>query len=135
MKYLLTVILGVMFSFSVFASPNVDEPTEKDVQPFDKVVPQDDERLQYLPIMIQCGNAEKMIGVLEDHDEQPFITGQFSVILPSGQVITQPGAVYMNPQTGTVSVVIAFAESKKVCHILNGSEFGPAVSQGSFLKS
>ena len=41
----------------------------------------------------------------------------------------------MNPAKGTVSVVVGFTEAGKICHILNGSEFGPAVSQGSFLKS
>lgn len=131
MKYLITIILGMLLSFSVFASPNLDAPTD------DKpIIPApEDKPKQYLPIMIQCDAADKSLEIMEKFNEEPFITGIFQLVLPSGQVIQQPGAVYMNPAKGTVSVVVGFTEAGKICHILNGSEFGPAVSQGSFLKS
>ena len=134
MKYLLTILLGVMLSCSVYASPNVDEPTENPQAP-KLEVPKAEEKLQYLPIMIQCGPADKMLGVLADHNEVPLFTGLFSLILPNGQLITQPGAVYMNPETGSVSVVVGFAESKKLCQILNGGNFVPAARPGSYLPS
>ena len=134
MKYLLTILLGVMLSCSVYASPNVDEPTENPQAP-KLEVPKAEEKLQYLPIMIQCGPADKMLGVLADHNEDPLITGLFSLILPNGQLITQPGAVYMNPETGSVSVVVGFAESKKLCQILNGGNIVPAARPGSYLPS
>ena len=134
MKYLLTILLGVMLSCSVYASPNVDEPTENPQAP-KLEVPKAEEKLQYLPIMIQCGPADKMLGVLADHNEDPLITGLFSLILPNGQLITQPGAVYMNPETGSVSVVVGFAESKKLCQILNGGNFVPAARPGTYLPS
>ena len=134
MKYLLTILLGVMLSCSVYASPNVDEPTENPQAP-KLEVPKAEEKLQYLPSMIQSGPADKMLGVLADHNEDPLITGLFSLILPNGQLITQQGAVYMNPETGSVSVVVGFAESKKLCQILNGGNFVPAARPGSYLPS
>ncbi len=136
MKYLLTIIFGIMLSCSVYASPKVDEPTDNPQPPIiEKPEVPKEEPLQYLPIMIQCGPADKMLGVILDHNEEPLITGLFSLILPNGQVLTQPGAVYMNPETGSVSIVVGFAESKKLCQILNGGNFIPAARPGSYLPS
>ena len=91
----------------------------------------DSEGFTYLPIMIQCGPSEKMLEVLKDYEEQPFLTGNISFTIPSGQVMSQPGAVYLNPKTGSMSVVVAFAESNAICHILNGMALGPAVQQSN----
>ena len=114
MKYLITLLFGLIFATSVYAQ----EMGETDSEGF-----------TYLPIMIQCGPSEKMLEVLKDYEEQPFLTGNISFTIPSGQVMSQPGAVYLNPTTGSMSVVVAFAESNAICHILNGMEFGPAVQQ------
>ena len=70
----MTIILGMMLSFSVFASPNLDDaPTDdKPIIPAPEDAPK-----QYLPIMIQCDAADKSLDVMEKFNEEPFITGIF----------------------------------------------------------
>ena len=113
-RLILLVLLGLATFKLALAEP---QPQEQPKVP-----------VTQLPLMIQCTAAEIVERMVEDYDELPFIEGNGSWQIPSGQSLNGRIEMYVNPKTGTFTFVIAMSEELK-CVVISGNELKPWLSE------
>ena len=113
-RLILFVLLGLATFKLALAEPEAqEEPTSPVTQ---------------LPLMIQCTSAEIVERMVEDYEELPFIEGNGSWQIPNGQSLSGRIEMYVNPDTGTFTFVIAMGEALK-CAVISGNDLKPWLSE------
>jgi len=82
-----------------------------------------------LPIMIDCGPVEEVGKILQKYKELPTAKAMVTWRLPSGQYLSGPMTIWVNPETRTTSITIEPTEGF-ACVVMPGTDFGPFM-QGS----
>ncbi len=102
------------------ASPDDDNST---ITP----APDDAEALmQKLPLMIDCGPGKSIVEVIMRHNEIPFANFEVFLQIPSGQILRQPGTMFVNQSTKSWTIVAWFPESESACIVQSGIGLDPA---------
>jgi hypothetical protein len=114
-RLVLCVLLGLATFKLALAEPQ-PQPQE------DPTVP-----VTTLPLMIQCTAAEIVERMVEEYDELPFIEGNGSWQIPNGQNINGRVEMYVNPSTGSFTIVIPLGTDVK-CVVISGKDLKPMLS-------
>ena len=80
-----------------------------------------------LPLMLQCTAAEVVERMVEEYDELPFIEGNGTWLIPNGQSISGKIEMYVNPSTGSFTLVIPLGTDVK-CVVISGKDLKPMLS-------
>jgi len=112
-RLVLCVLLGLATFKLALAEPQPQE---------DSTVP-----VTTLPLMIQCTTAEIVERMVEEYDELPFIEGNGSWQIPNGQNINGRVEMYVNPSTGSFTIVIPLGTDVK-CVVISGKDLKPMLS-------
>ena len=81
-----------------------------------------------LPIMVDCGPPMIMMpDIVNKYGEQPFATMDVNFRTPTGQVLSGKGTITVNAETGSLSYIVGFEDTKaeNICFFLSGNNFGP----------
>jgi hypothetical protein len=76
-----------------------------------------------LPIMVECGTPEVVGQMLVRYQEVPTAEGTATWRIPTGQLLTGPMVIWINPETKTYSITIQPSDDM-VCVVLPGNGFG-----------
>jgi hypothetical protein len=76
--------------------------------------------------MVDCSSAEIVRSMLTKYEEVPFAKFTVMIQIPNGQILQQPGTMFVNPKNGSWSIVALFPESNMACILQNGAYFSPA---------
>ena len=85
-----------------------------------------------LPILLQCTAAEIVERMVEDYDELPFIEGNGTWLIPNGQNINGRVEMYVNPSTGSFTIVIPLGTDVK-CVVISGKDLKPMLSDKNII--
>ena len=121
--FLAAMLLALTSVGTVFAETDIP-PTDDDsaIQP----APQPEDYIQKLPMMIDCGPGPAVVEVINRHGEIPFANFEIFIQIPGGQILRQPGTMFVNTSTGSWSLIAWFPESETACIVQNGVTMTPA---------
>ena len=79
-----------------------------------------------LPSFINCSDIKTIETMLSGYEEQPFSIGNGTILIPAtpgrfdGKIRT-----YVNPQTGSFTVILMLDETEVGCIVIMGRDFTP----------
>jgi hypothetical protein len=76
--------------------------------------------------MIDCGPGKSIVEVIMRHNEIPFANFEVFLQIPSGQILRQPGTMFVNQSTKSWTIVAWFPESESACIVQSGIGLDPA---------
>tara|TARA_B100001287_G_scaffold177911_1_gene150000 strand:+ start:2844 stop:3239 length:396 start_codon:yes stop_codon:yes gene_type:complete len=97
-------------------------PTDNPIQP----APEAEALIQKLPLMIDCGPGQAIVDVITRHNEIPFANFEVFLQIPSGQILRQPGTMFVNQANGSWSIIAWFPEEESACIVQSGIGLSPA---------
>ena len=85
--------------------------------------------LVQLPILLDCGPADKIAEMIVEYQEIPFAKASVIWRLPSGDFFAGYMTVFVSPDRQTVSfVVYPDGQENFACMAFPGNNFGPVIS-------
>ena len=123
---------AILFCLSFTAPSMATDETQNDEQApnINKLF----EDMFRLPSFVDCGPPEKVLEMVGQYKEQELVEGQSFLIRPDGMLQPGPMSLYVNPETGTWTMVIKYTPQgfpKIWCIIGAGTGFGPKVDKTS----
>lgn len=129
------LLIGLLLAFlTVNVSYAIEPELPKDTPPV--IVPKEKPKqdtpkepsgaFTKLPSIVDCSSAETVRSLLDKYNEIPFAKFTVIVQIPNGQILQQPGSMFVNPVTGSWSIVALFPENGMACIVQGGTYFAPA---------
>tara|TARA_Y100001978_G_scaffold202283_1_gene222906 strand:- start:3790 stop:4191 length:402 start_codon:yes stop_codon:yes gene_type:complete len=131
MKYL-TMVFAILFCLSFTAPSMANDETQNNEQ-----APNTDKLFKEmfrLPSFVDCGTPEKVLEMISQYGEKEMAQGLSFLIRPDQMLQPGPMSIYVNPQTGTWTMVIKYAPQGfpvTWCIMGAGSAFGPVIGKTS----
>tara|TARA_B100000212_G_scaffold307869_1_gene257274 strand:+ start:2720 stop:3151 length:432 start_codon:yes stop_codon:yes gene_type:complete len=130
MKKTILVFLAAMLlaltSVGTLADDGIETLPPTDDNSAIQPAPQPEDYIQKLPMMIDCGPGQAIVDVINRHGEIPFANFEIFIQIPGGQILRQPGTMFVNTSTGSWSLLAWFPESETACIVQNGITMTPA---------
>ena len=123
LAFLTVNVSGGMLSHAYATEP--EYPKEPVIEPTDPPT-EPGGNFTKLPTMVDCSSAEIVRSMLTKYEEVPFAKFTVMIQIPGGQILQQPGTMFVNPKNGSWSIVALFPESNMACILQNGAYFSPA---------
>jgi hypothetical protein len=122
MKSLFVLLLSLFLSNAITTQVVAEEVPAPEVPKEEYKMP----GMMKLPAFIDCGPYKDILAIVQGkYGEQPFAKFNGSIQIPNGQLILGPGALYVNVETRTWSLVVE-VESAGLCITAYGQDFGAA---------
>ena len=130
MKYI-SMVFAILFCLSFNAPSMANDETQNNEQaPTMKLF----EDMFRLPALVDCGPPEKILEMIGQYKELEIANGMGFLIRPDAMLQPGPMSLFVNPDTGTWTMVIKYAPPgfpKIWCTIGAGTAFGPAIKETS----
>ena len=129
MKYI-SMVFAILFCLSLTAPSMANDETQNDGQ-----APNTNrlfEDMFRLPSMVDCGPPQKILEMVTQYKELEIAQGLGFLIRPDQMLQPGPVSLYVNPTTGTWSLVIKYKPEgfpATWCIVGAGSGFGPAMEK------
>ena len=125
------MVFAILFCLS-FTAPSManDETQNNEQAPTMKLF----EDMFRLPALVDCGPPEKILEMIGQYKELEIANGMGFLIRPDAMLQPGPMSLFVNPDTGTWTMVIKYAPPgfpKIWCTIGAGTAFGPAIERTS----
>lgn len=122
-KAIQVLLLGFLLVFVNLTTPALSQEQPQT---------QEDTSVVTLPVMVQCGLKETIMeSIVLKYNELPFAKMLVSFTVPSGQLLSGYGTIWVNASTGSWSYVVTFPDNDRVCYFFGGKDFGPATQKGT----
>ena len=127
MKYI-SMVFAILFCLSFTAPSSANDETQNNEQAPNKLF----ENMFRMPSLVDCGPPEMIQKMINEYKEKPLAEGNSFIIRPDHLLQQGPTTLYVNPDTGTWTMVIKYDPplGPGIWCILNaGSKFGPSLEK------